>query len=75
MEQQLISNSEFKHILKEIVKERISELVHEMQVFEFVLRDRGLWRWEQVRYKTIGKVLEINENIMKSLNPEYTSLQ
>ena len=75
MEQQLISNSEFKYILREIVAERISELVHEMQVFEYVLRDRGLWRWEQLRYKTIGDVLETNENIMKSIDPDFTSIQ
>lgn len=75
MEQTYIPHAEFKSFLQDQVKARVAELLKEIQTFEFIKRDRGLFMWERARFNSLGRMLEINETIIKSLDPEYQSIQ
>jgi len=70
-----LTTSDFNHFLEERCKERAGELLKEMQAFEFIKRDRGLFNWERARYQSLGAMLKINEDILKLFNPEFTSIQ
>lgn len=75
MEAQFITREEFNQFLEERCRERINELVQEIRAFEYIKRDRGLWAWERARYRSLGSILKINEEILKGLNSEYISIQ
>lgn len=75
METQYITQSDFVEFLEPKVRERVAELLKEIQAFQYIARDRGLFHHEKRRYNSLGQILRTNENILKSIDPEYQSIQ
>ena len=70
-----VAYSDFCSFLEARVKDRMTELIKEMQGLEYIKRDRGLFPYERARYNSLGAIFKINEEIMRTLDPKYSPIQ
>jgi len=75
MQEQYLTQSDFNLFLEARAKDRVVELIEEIQALEYVKRDRGFFAWEKARYYSLGSILKINEEILLSFDPDYISIQ
>ena len=75
MQTHLISHSDFVNTIESICLERVTQLKEQILALSYVKRDRSYFNWEQQRYRSLGMMLVINENILIALDPDYGKMQ
>ena len=71
----MIPAKPFCEHLKALCLEQITDAIKHINAYQFIERDRGLFPYERATKKSFEKQLETNENILKSIDPEYQSIQ
>jgi len=73
---EMIPYKTFRSHLRELCLMRVSDAIKGIDAINMVERDRGyLLPYEARNHKCFEKQLELNENLLLSIDPEYSKIQ